>query len=481
MRESGNFAIMITYFNKFTIKTIFLILAGCQSLMSLGQDPYYQYQDPEYVLLVAASQGDTNLIRRLITAGVEPDTKSDIGATPIYYAVTNQFHHAVLVLLELGVDPDIPTFRGETPLHAAIKIQNLQIAELLIRNGADMNIEDVNGATPLHYAALYGYYYETDMLLYYEADIETRAIDGTTPLMAAVMSGSFDIADILLKAGANVNSTDQGGFSPILLAAQNGDTIMTELLLLYGADLYSITKDGYNAAAIAIREGRPDYFEYLFSKGNLWSGPEAVNLWRVTEFYRRNEMVPLLQKYQVQREKTAVLNNVSAGISFLTTNHQSFAGVSLGTRKDIKGLGVITGLDFKPFDNRILIMDDDGSGIDQLTQYVDRRNVAYAGIFKEVVVLETNPKARLLLTLTGKAAYVFGNKYPGTVLRPDHKLTFVPAVSLSYEIMGYDISIAAEYMRTEVYKSGPIWIRAGFKYNYYIGNVKTKGKSIKWY
>ena len=385
------------------------------------------------------------------------------------------------MLLDLGADPNIPTFRGETPLHAAIKIQNLQIAELLIRNGADLNIEDVNGATPLHYAALYGYYYETDMLLYYEADIETRAKDGTTPLMAAVMSGSFDIADILLKEGANVNHTDPGGFSPLLLAAQNGDTIMSELLLLYGASLYSVTKDGYNAAAIAIREGYNNYFEYLFSKGNLWSGPEAVNLWRVTEFYRRNEMVPLLQKYKIQREKTEVLSNISAGISFLTTNHQSFAGVSLGTRKDIKGLGVIAGLDFKPVDSRIIIKSDDGTGISQLTQYIDRRSVAYAGAFKEVVVFEKNPRARLLLTMSGKAAYIFGNKYPGSDLKPEHKAAFVPAISLSYEIMSYDFSIAAEYMRTEVYNSGPIWLRAGFKYNYYIGNLKTKGKSIKWY
>ena len=54
-------------------------------------------------------------------------------------------------------------------------------------------------------------------------------------------------------------------------------------------------------------------------------------------------------------------------------------GVSIRIKESMTGLGILAGLDFKPWNNRILIQEDS----DNYTQYLDRRNLVWAGVFKE--------------------------------------------------------------------------------------------------
>jgi len=432
---------------------------------------------PEDILLAAAFKGDTAVLRMALVSGADPGIYSSAGITPLGYAVLNGHQAAVKMLFIYGADPNMSSWFGETPLIMAIKNGDLPMAELLIMAGASVNKTDANGATPLHYAALFGHYYETDLLIYYDTVNDFKALDGTTPLMAAVMSGSYDIADILIQYGANVNSTDDYGYAPLLLAAQNGDTLIAELLLLSGADLYKTASDGYNAASIAIRDGHPHFLKYILSSGNLWAETEGANLWLVADQYRRKDILSLLSGTSIPRPDPGSYVNISAGLSWTQTMHQGFAGLELKSRRNITGTGFTAGIYLKPLPTRIIIEGDDGI----YYQYRDTRSVVYAGGFREFLLRRNSSGSFWLLGATAKAGYKFGNSYPGSDLKPEAGFTFIPGLSLQLEYSYVTYSLAVEYMNTEVYRSWPVWLKAGVAFNYSPENVRSKGKSIKWY
>ena len=455
----------------------FLVTLGTGSLVAQVNNPDTNFETMEFKLLLASSKGDTAAIRSLVMSGVYIDTQTfGEGNTSLIYAVLNDQIDALKLLLDFWANPDLRNYYGESPLHVAIKEQKLQAAEILIKNNANINIQDFNGATPLHYAALYGFFYEADMLLYYEANRDIEADDGTTPLMAAVMSGSIDIADILIQKKADVNSTDNIGYTPLLIAAQNGDTTMIDMLLQRGSDLYAKGKDSFNAAGIAIRDDHTETLKYLFRKGNQWSSLDATNLWNIAEKYRRKEVMALLRQYNFPRPDRSFFDEIMPSVSYFATRYQSMTGVSIRIKESMTGLGILAGLDFKPWDNRILIEEDS----DNYTQYIDRRNLVWAGVFKEFNIKYLSGQSAWSTSVSAKVGWKYGNTYAGSTLKPEHGLAFIPAASLSYEVKSFNVTASVEYLETEVYKSGPVWVRLGFGYNYNVNRTQSKGKFIRW-
>jgi len=454
-----------------------LLAFGTSTLHAQVNDPENDYESLEFRLLIAATTGDTSLIRELVYAGAYIDTQTfGDGNSALIYSILNDKESALISLLNFGADPDLRNYYGESPLHVAIKEQKLSAAEILIKYNANINTQDFNGATPLHYAALYGFFYEADMLLYYDALRDIESDDGTTPLMAAVMAGNFDIADILIQNRADVNSSDKMGYTPLLIAAQNGDTAMIELLLLSGADLYAKGKDNFNAAGIAVRDNRQEALIYLLRKGSQWANVDATNLWKIAEKFNRKEIIETLRDYNFPKPKPNFTDEIMPSLSLFSTRHQSMIGVSVRIKESMTGIGIIGGLDFKPWDSRILIAEDE----DNYSQYIDRRSIAWTGVFKEFNIRNLSGSSAWHTSLSAKVGWKYGNKYPGSNLKPEQGFVFVPAAAISYEAKSLNFSLSVEYMKTEVYKSGPVWVRFGFGYNYYVNNTRSKGKYIKW-
>jgi hypothetical protein len=314
------------------------------------------------------------------------------------------------------------------------------------------------------------------MLLYYEADINIKAKDGTTPLMAAVMSGYYDIADILIREGADVNASDRIGYTPLLIAAQNGDTLTMDLLLLSGAHLYARGNDNFNAAGVSIRDNHPDALRYLLKSGGMWTSQQSANLWLIAEKFQRRDAIPLLKEFGIEKPKTEGFDEISTGISLFSTLHQSMMGFSLKLKKRLPGAGLITGIDLKTWDTRIIISEDEA----HYTQYIDRRSVVWAGVFRDFRIGETQGPFEWYFSITGKAGWKFGDKYPGTDIKPEHGLVIIPGIALVAETSLVDVSASIEYMRTEVYKSGPVWVRLGLAFNFRPDNLKSSGKYIRW-
>lgn len=433
----------------------------------------------DYNLIIAASRGYTEEVKRLIRLGADIEIKTYESATPLMFAVANNHIECVNVLLSNGADPDVLTSNFETPLLSAVKNNNLEIAEALIRKNANIKVTDGAGASPLHYSSVYGYLSVSEMLLYYHAPVNLTANDGTTPIMSSVWAGYPDITDLLINNGADVNKKDNYGFSPYLIAAQNGDTLIMSLLADSGADIYAINNFGFNALCIAIKENHPEAVRYLLHQGNLWKSSffSATDPESVAIKYSRRDILKLLEEYNMRSHSGLNFNQLSISASGNVTSHDFFTGLSIKVKEPKLNAGIFIGSDFKLYENGLIIK----TGESLYYQYMDRRSVVYAGLFKDINLEAVSLKGTWALSASVAAAYTFGNQYKGTNLSPTENLKIIPSLYLKYERNKIELFGGLDYMKTKYYKVGPGWLRLGITYNFFFDKVRSPEKVIKWY
>jgi TonB family protein len=85
------------------------------------------------------------VMQRLIAAGIDPNTASARGATPLHFAAVFGCPAEANFLLERAADPKAVTQDGQTPLHVAATTGHLDTAKLLVSRGADLEARDSLG------------------------------------------------------------------------------------------------------------------------------------------------------------------------------------------------------------------------------------------------------------------------------------------------------------------------------------------------
>ena len=100
-----------------------------------------------------------------IADGVDVQTRSEYGATPLHWAATFNVDEAIIsVLVEAGADVHARTEGGWTPLHRAAAFNaNPDVITVLLKAGADLKAKDSSGKTP------FGYIRENEKLKDWEA------------------------------------------------------------------------------------------------------------------------------------------------------------------------------------------------------------------------------------------------------------------------------------------------------------------------
>ncbi len=158
----------------------------------------------------------TNL---MLEYGGDYNTKDKNGNTLFHRAVQMGNTDLVRRLISMGVDVNVKNNEGRTALHL---VKDSKIAEMLLDAGADMEAQDNSGSTPLLYQlekewienAIPGYNlltgkkhnYKTDvfeLLIRRGADVRVTTDSGATPLHFATTP---KIAEELIKRGADVNA-----------------------------------------------------------------------------------------------------------------------------------------------------------------------------------------------------------------------------------------------------------------------------------
>jgi len=453
--------------------------AGEQVIDTSDYIPSFYPMASDYNLMVAASRGYAFEIERLIGEGADVNAESDEGATPLIFAVTNNMVAAVKVILKYDPIVDKVTSSLETPLIIAVINNNSEITEALLRGGADVDFTDRHGASALHHASINGYQELTDLLLYYDAFIDAKSDEGTTPLLASIVAGFSDVADLLIQKGANMEARDNEGFTPFLMASFYGDTLIMDMLFRNGVDIYATNKSMYNALALSILGDQPEVTKYLLRIGDRWTNSmeNAISPYAVASKYRRKDMISILKDSKVPGRISYGIDQVAITVSSRMATKDIYTGFSLSFKEPYINGGIIAGCDIKLWYTKVLVKDSEHL----YYQYMDKASVAYAGLFKDFVLYDNPVKSNLSFSTSLLAGYSFGNKMKGTLVTHDSQFMVIPDISFKWNKRNLSLSLGMEYMKSQFYLVGPLWLRVGCSYSLFFDKVRTQVKTINWY
>ncbi|XP_071932175.1 uncharacterized protein [Coffea arabica] len=149
--------------------------ATAEYLTECGADPSIPSHLGAMALHHSAGIGDTELLKFLISRGVDVDLQSDAG-TPLIWAAGHGQQDAVRILLEhranAGAHVNV-TAGGATPLHIAADHGSPEILECLLKAGANPDSLDEEGVKPIEVAAARGHRRAVEILFPVTSQIPT--------------------------------------------------------------------------------------------------------------------------------------------------------------------------------------------------------------------------------------------------------------------------------------------------------------------
>ena len=217
-------------------------------------------------IIKATDMGRLNEINQLLGQGVDVNTATPEGVTPLFIASARGFEKITKRLIEKEADVNAAVqvtfnyegekvYQGCTSLLAAAANRRTEIVKMLLQSGADVNAGDINGSTPMMAAAAQGDKEIVKALIENGADLNAGTLTtyeyagepvfkGATALMGAIALKQNANAALLITHGADVNAKLENGSNALMISASYGDSKMVKYLLSKGADPdASITED----------------------------------------------------------------------------------------------------------------------------------------------------------------------------------------------------------------------------------------------
>ncbi|MBN2589996.1 MAG: ankyrin repeat domain-containing protein [Sedimentisphaerales bacterium] len=255
-------------------------------------------------LLNAIERGNSNLAKKLIIEGANPNTKSEFdNCTALHIASETGDLEIAELLIENGAKVNAIDIEGETPLHKSCYYLQMLVTELLLKNGANSNAKNVMDITPLHmainfnsdamiaiddiidraypgvgpnskrYIELEEVFIEkfmmriTELLIASGADVNAKDIFGGTPLLDAITYAPEIVIKTLLENGANPNTEDEYGTTVLQEAVANNFNDIVDLLIEYKADVNVTNINGDTVLHEAVWNNHQTIAEKLITKG----------------------------------------------------------------------------------------------------------------------------------------------------------------------------------------------------------------------
>ncbi|KAM0919243.1 hypothetical protein ACQ4PT_008357 [Festuca glaucescens] len=216
----------------------------------------------------AANKGSLEICKFLVEeAGLDINSTSGVGATPMFYAAFKGNVQVVRYLLDHGSDPAKASERGLTPLHNAAEHGHCDAVRLLLSKGVEVDAINYRG-TPLHMTAAKGQHQAMKILLEHGADPNRVVNHVFSPLMMACCGNNLECMKLLIEAGADVNGSTGSGPTPLTGAVDDGSTELVKFLMEAGADPNIPNQHGDIPIKRAAARGLREIVELLLPRTN---------------------------------------------------------------------------------------------------------------------------------------------------------------------------------------------------------------------
>lgn len=194
-------------------------------------------------LFLAVERNHLQVVRFLISAGVDIDSVDHSGQTSLHRATRRQSIPMMRLLLDMGATVDSKNDNGHTPWSANASMQNEGVMTLLLRAGANPNIQDSQGISELYMAASKGRTEYVKFLLKMGTDPNIKTEFDWRPIHWAAHDGHIDTVRVLIDAHADVSAVSDQDLTALDLAIQANQTEIIELLKKAGAKRSVDVKD----------------------------------------------------------------------------------------------------------------------------------------------------------------------------------------------------------------------------------------------
>ena len=218
---------------------------------------------PDISIHDAAIDGNIEAVKQHLADGVDVNSKSDVGRTPLDVAIA--FKQSLMTdLLRKHDGKTRDELKAAESIWNAIEVGSIRAVKQHLAAGAEVNAKDEDGCTPLYAVAGGGHKEITLLLIAKGADVNAKNKYGETPLHCAATKG---IAELLIAKGAEVNAEDEVESTPLHTAALNGHKEVTELLIDNNADVSAKDQGRTTPLHYVVAGGHKKAAELLIGKG----------------------------------------------------------------------------------------------------------------------------------------------------------------------------------------------------------------------
>lgn len=438
---------------------------------------YFEEDDEGYNLILASDKGDLLAMEILLRRGVNPDSRTFDGVTPLMYASEQGNADAVLMLLDHGADPNREPDYGPNALISSSKNGSLAVSMTLLDYGALINEKDENGLTALMYASAYNFAELTELYLSYGADPSIRDGFGSDALIIASFYGSYESARILLDYGFDVNTADNFGFTPLIIASQTGHYDLVWLFIEEGADITRRSMEGYDAFAMSVMKGHSDITELLIENGVQVNNPihKGNNPLDIARKEKNEEMISLLKSNGARDNRLPYFSSFSAGCGIDFSKNDFMAGIGAGIHELKYGVDIRGHIYYRPAPIRVLVEETDKISF----QFWERRWMATTGIHKKFKIETVS--GNIFGIFPGlDITYTWGS-YRGADRQPHPAIVLSPVGGLFWKKNNLGVDLQYSFKQLKIPDFSPHRISLGVLYYFNIRSERLMFKEISWF